>query len=115
MKIAVAADGQNLSEHIGTAQHYIVYTVEEGVIIKEEAFDNPGHVGSMNPPTFIKSLGVDYVLGGTVAQHAIDMMAEGGVEVILGVEGDAKEAAEAFIAGKIKHNEDFIRPCGGHA
>ena len=113
MKIAVAANGNVISDHFGLCENYIVFEVEDGKIISEEAHKNPGHAPGVTPPIFVASLGVDAAIGGTVAQGAIDVMKKGGVDVILGVSGDAKQAALEYAAGKLKTDEAAIKACGG--
>ena len=44
MKIAVVVEDQEtISQHFGRAQHYLVYTVEDGSIKSHELRDKPGH------------------------------------------------------------------------
>ena len=44
MKIAVITeDGQTISQHFGRAPFYLVFTVEEGVIVAKELRDKVGH------------------------------------------------------------------------
>jgi predicted Fe-Mo cluster-binding NifX family protein len=45
MKIAVVSDdGENISQHFGRAQQYVVVTVENGHIEKREVRDKLGHM-----------------------------------------------------------------------
>lgn len=112
MKIAVSANGHTISDHFGHCEDYIVFQVEDGKVIGEEVHKNPGHANGMTPPSFVASLGVDAALGGTVAQHAVDVMKNAGVDVVLGVSGDARTAAENYAAGRLTHDADSIKPCG---
>lgn len=44
MKIAaVTDDGKSISRHFGRAAYYMVFTVENGQIIRREKRDKPGH------------------------------------------------------------------------
>lgn len=44
MKIAVITeDGQTISQHFGRAPYYLVFTVEDGVIVSKEMRDKVGH------------------------------------------------------------------------
>lgn len=44
MKIAVVVEDQEtISQHFGRAQHYLVYSVEDGIIRGRELRDKPGH------------------------------------------------------------------------
>lgn len=111
MRIAVSANGREISDHFGHCREYHVFEVQDGKIINEEVHPNPGHAPGINPPTFVASLNVDVALGTTVAQHAVDIMNQAGVEVILGVSGDARQAAEDYIAGKLKNDPGAVKDC----
>lgn len=113
MKIAVSVNGNEISDHFGTCENYLVFELEDGKIINEETYKNPGHAPGITPPIFIAGLGVDAAIGGTVAQGAVNVMKAGGVDVILGVSGDPRIAAENYAAGCLKHDEAAIKPCGG--
>lgn len=44
MKIAaITDDGQTISQHFGRAQHYKVYTVEDGEVVSREVRSKAGH------------------------------------------------------------------------
>lgn len=113
MKIAVAADDRVIAGHFGLCQDYIVFNAEDGKITGEEVHKNPGHADGMTPPLFIAGLGVDAAIGGTVAPHALKVMQDAGVDVVLGASGGVKEAVEAYLAGTLKMDESAIQPCGG--
>lgn len=50
MKIAVASDdGQNISQHFGRAQYYVVVTVEDGKITNHETIDKLAHGHGISP------------------------------------------------------------------
>lgn len=113
MRIAVAVNGNVISDHFGLCEHYQVFEIEDGKIINEEMHKNPGHAGGMTPPIFVSGLNVKAAIGGTVAQGAVDVMNKGGVDVILGVSGDPTQAALNYAAGQLKTDDGAIKPCGG--
>lgn len=113
MKIAVSADERMISGHFGHCENYLVFEVENGKIINETAHKNPGHAPGITPPLFVVSLGVNAAIGGTIGQGALDIMKEAGIDVVLGVTGDAAQAAEDYLAGKLKNDNDAIKSCGG--
>lgn len=43
MKIAVAGEGKNVTEHFGHCVNFLIYDVENGKITNEESIPNPGH------------------------------------------------------------------------
>jgi len=45
MKIAFVSDnGKNVSQHFGRARYYVVVTVENGQVVKNETRDKLGHI-----------------------------------------------------------------------
>lgn len=51
MKIAFATDdGKTISSHFGRASHYLVVTIDEGIIIQHEMRDKPVHNHFANEP-----------------------------------------------------------------
>ena len=43
MRIAVASEGKNVTEHFGHCEGFLIYDAENGEILKEEMVLNPGH------------------------------------------------------------------------
>lgn len=112
MRIAVSVNNGVISDHFGHCEAYQVFEVEDGKIINEELHKNPGHADGMTPPIFVGSLNVDAALGGTVAQGAIDVMNQAGVDVVLGLSGDPRQAALDFASGKLEHDPSAVKSCG---
>ncbi len=51
MKIAVVTDdGKTISRHFGRALHYLVYEIENGVIVRQELRDKVGHHHAAGEP-----------------------------------------------------------------
>ncbi|KAF5064314.1 Dinitrogenase iron-molybdenum cofactor [anaerobic digester metagenome] len=113
MRIAVSVNDQVISDHFGLCENYMVLDVEDGKIVGEELHKNPGHAPGVTPPSFVAGLHVAAALGGTVAQGAVDVMKNAGVDVVLGASGDPRQAALDYASGKLKHDPEFIKSCGG--
>ena len=43
MKIAVAGEGKNVTEHFGHCVNFLIYDVENGKITNEEIYNDHGH------------------------------------------------------------------------
>jgi len=60
------------------------------------------------------------MISGGMGGGAVDIFNERGVEVILGAQGDAKTAVEAYLRGELKstgsvcHEHAHADECGGH-
>ena len=63
--------------------------------------------------------GAEVVIAGGMGGGAVDIFNERGVEVIVGVEGEARNAVETYLRGELKstgsicHNHEHAHECGG--
>lgn len=101
MKIAVAADCKNVTEHFGHCVNYMLYEVENNNIVKELSVENPGHKPKFLP-MFLADKGVNVIISGGMGQGAVDIFNERGVEVVTGASGDARKAVDSYIKGVLK-------------
>lgn len=107
MKIAVAADGEDVSQHFGHCQSYVVATVEDGKIVSRVTVPSPGHEpGGL--PQLMHELGVICLLVGGIGPRAVELLAGLGIEVVSGVSGDVEDALRRFLAGELEGAEN---PC----
>lgn len=72
MKIAaVTDDGTTISQHFGSALHYLVVTIENGAVAQQELRDKPGHQQFVNEPHDSESAGQGHGFGsGAGNRHA---------------------------------------------
>lgn len=106
MKIAVASEGKMVTEHFGHCEGFNIFEAENNVIVKSKFFINPGHKPGFLP-NFLNDLGVNAVISGGMGGGAIDIFNEKGIKVITGARGDAKEAAESYLQGKLKSTDSI--------
>ena len=65
-------------------------------------------------------MGVEVMIAGGMGGGAVDIFNERGVEVVLGAQGDAKSAAEAYLRGELEstgsvcHEHEHAHQCGEH-
>lgn len=107
-RIAAAAEGKNVTEHFGHCVNFVLFDAEDGKIVKEEVLPNPGHKPGFLP-NFLADRGVTVILSGGMGQGAVDIFNERGVEVVLGVSGDARGAAESYLAGELQSTGSVCR------
>ena len=108
MKIAVASDDTKVTGHFGHCKNFNIYDTEHQEIIKSESVENPGHRPGFLP-NFLNDLGVNVIIAGGMGAGAMELFQEKGIETILGAEGDAKSAVEAYLKGELVSNEDACR------
>ncbi len=117
IKIAVASENEMVTEHFGHCINFNIFEAEDGQIVKEESIPNPGHKPGFLP-NFLNDLGVRVIISGGMGGGAIDIFNEKGIEVIVGANGNAKEAAQAYLQGILKstgsvcHEHQHHDECG---
>ena len=101
MKIAVAAMGQEVARHFGHCENFIFFETENKEIKSVETVKNPGHRPGFLP-NFLADRGAEVIISGGMGGGAVDIFNERNVEVVVGAEGDARKAVEAYIRGELQ-------------
>lgn len=101
MKIAVASEGERVTEHFGHCENFNIFEVQGDRIINTESIPNPGHKPGFLP-VFLSDLGAKVIISGGMGGGAIDIFQEKNMEVVTGAVGDAKEAVEKYVRGELK-------------
>ena len=104
MKIAIAKDGNRVSEHFGHCEGYAIFDVENTVIFRQDDLANPGHEPG-RLPAFLSGHGVNLVIAGGMGPRAIELFERNGIAVILGVSGNVEYVAQDYIAGRLETGE----------
>lgn len=118
MKIAVASEGNMVTEHFGHCTNFIVFETADKAIVKGEPIPNPGHKPGFLP-NFLADLGVNVIISGGMGGGAVDIFNGRNIEVITGATGKAERAVEKYLAdelvstGSICHEHHFHDQCGG--
>lgn len=107
MRVAITYDMEtgNVFQHFGHTKYFKVYDIEDGKIIRSAIYDNGGF-GHHSLPVYLKEMGVEVIILGNRGQGAINAINNAGLKQFAGVTGNADEAAQAFLAGTLVHNED---------
>ena len=117
MRIAIASEGKDVTEHFGHCVTFLIYDVENDKIVKEESLPNPGHKPGFLP-NYLADRGVNVIISGGMGGGAVDIFNERNVEVIVGASGDAKIAVEKYLNGELKttgsicHEHQHHDECG---
>ncbi len=120
MKIAVTYDNGNVFQHFGRTEFFKVYEVENGKVISSEVIGSNG-TGHGALAGLLAGQSVDVLICGGIGGGAQAALAEAGVELCAGAEGDADRAVEAYLKGELvstgancdhHHGEDHS--CGSH-
>jgi Uncharacterized conserved protein len=100
MKIAVASNGKNICGHFGHCENFNIFKTTEGKITSLQSVPNPGHKPGFLP-NFLADIGVNVIIAGGMGGGAVEIFNERNVEVVVGADGDAKTAVEAYLRGEL--------------
>ena len=92
MKIAVTYDNGNVFQHFGRTENFKIYNVEDGKVVSSEVMNSNG-VGHEALAWLLKDNTVDVLICGGMGEGAQDALAEAGIEVCAGAEGDSPVAS----------------------
>ncbi len=101
IKIAVASENEMVTEHFGHCINFNIFEAEENKIVNSRSIPNPGHKPGFLP-NYLNDMGVNVIISGGMGGGAIDIFNEKGIEVIVGVGGSARAAAESYLKGTLK-------------
>ena len=121
MKIAVTYDNGNIFQHFGRTEQFKVYEVEDNKVVSSEVIGSNG-VGHGALAGLLADRSVDVLICGGLGGGAQAALAEAGVEVCAGAEGDADQAVEAYMKGELvstgancdHHHHEDGHSCGDH-
>ena len=121
MKIAVTYDNGNIFQHFGRTEFFKVYEVEDNKVISSEVIGSNG-VGHGALAGLLSEQSVDVLICGGIGGGAQAALAEAGVELCAGAEGDADQAVEAYLKGELvstgancdHHHHEDGHSCGDH-
>jgi len=117
--IAVASEGENVSEHFGHCSGFTLFQTEDGQIKGKEFISNPGHKPGFLP-VFLAEKGASVIISGGMGGGAVDLFNEKNIAVVTGASGDAETAVTAYLQGKLVssgsvcHEHAYEKECGNN-
>ena len=96
MKIAVTYDNGNIFQHFGKTENFKVYEVEDNQVVSSEVIGSNG-TGHGALAGLLSEQGVDVLICGGIGGGAQAALAEAGVELCSGAEGDVDAAVSLRI------------------
>ncbi len=118
-KIAVASDGKFISQHFGHCEGFKVYVEEDGRVASQTFIQNPGHKPGLLP-NLLNDEGVSVVIAGGMGAGAIEIFNDKGIDVITGATGEADQAIDLYLSGKLLSTGSVCQEhghagdCGSH-
>lgn len=113
MKIAVTYLEGNVFGHFGHSEAFKIYDIESGQVKSAEVVAAPAN-GHGALAGFLFSLGADTLICGGIGMGARVALAEAGITVYGGVEGEADEAVKAFLKGALAYDPSAACSHHGH-
>ncbi|WP_425446930.1 NifB/NifX family molybdenum-iron cluster-binding protein [Dethiothermospora halolimnae] len=119
MKIALAKEGQLVSQHFGHCEGFEVINIEDNDIKGREFIPNPGHRPGFLPK-FLSEKGIDTIISGGMGQMAQALFEENNIEVITGASGNIDDNINKFINNKLESTDEVCNKhehhdeCGEH-
>ncbi len=104
MKVAIPTVKERVDEHFGHARLFTIFTFSDvGQLVGTEVFLPPSGCGCQSTVgVSMQAKGVTTLLVGNIGQGAINKMAEHGIKVIRGCEGEILNVLERWMNGEIK-------------
>lgn len=118
-KIAVACEGEQVAQHFGHCESFMIFESDGTQITAEEKLPNPGHKPGFLP-NYLNDQGVKVIIAGGMGGGATQIFNEKGFEIITGATGDVKVAVEQYLQGNLHsagvtcHEHQHSHECGGH-
>lgn len=112
VKVAIAADGQRVSEHFGRCPSFTVIDLEEGNLRNTLILENPGHQPGVIPQ-FLHQKGVNCIVAGGMGIRARGFFDEVGIHAILGVTGKVDDVIKRLQKGTLIGGDSLCKPGAG--
>lgn len=121
MKIAATYDNGNIFQHFGRTEFFKIYDVEAGKVVSSQVVSSNGS-GHGALAGVLAGCGVDVLICGGIGGGAQNALAEAGIAVCAGAQGDADAAVEAYLKGELvdagvtcdHHHHEEGHSCGDH-
>lgn len=113
MKIAVTYKNGEIFGHFGHTEQFKVYEAEGGKVVSTQVIDTNGS-GHGALGALLSDLGVDVLICGGIGMGAQMAVAQAGIKLFGGVQGNADEAVEAFLKDALQYDPDAKCDHHGH-
>ena len=120
MKIAATYDNGNIFQHFGKTEFFKVYEVEDNKVVSSEVIGSNG-TGYGALAGLLAEQGISVLICGGIGGGAQSALAEAGIELCSGAQGDADAAVEAYLKGELvstgvncDHHHEEGHSCGSH-
>ena len=121
MRIAVTYDNGEVFQHFGRTENFKVYEVEDNKVVSSEVIGSNG-TGHGALAGLLAEKGIDVLICGGIGGGAQTALAEAGIELVAGAEGNTDEVVETYLRGEListgsnchHHDHEEGHSCGEH-
>ena len=100
MRIAVTYENGQVFQHFGHTEEFKIYEIEDGKVISTEIIGSNG-IGHSALAALLDERKIDVLICGGVGGGAQAALAERGIELCAGADGNADQAVEAYLHGEL--------------
>lgn len=100
MKIAVTYENGQIFQHFGKTETFKIYDVNDQGIVSSEVISSGG-AGHSALAGFLAEQSVQVLICGGLGEGAQSALAEAGIEIFSGAEGDPDQAVDAYLNGTL--------------
>ncbi len=108
MKIAVACEQDQVTEHFGHCESFRIYDIIDNQISKVTTLANPGHKPGFLP-NFLNDLGVNVIISGGMGGGAQDLFKELNIEIVTGASGKDSDIVAKYLEGNLKSSKTICK------
>lgn len=112
MKIAVTYENGAIFQHFGHTEQFKVYDIKDGKIVSSKIVGSNG-AGHGALAELLYNNGIEILICGGIGGGAQTALSDAGIKLYGGVSGNADDAVQAFLDGKLDYNPDV--KCNHHA
>ena len=100
MKIAGTYENGKVFQHFGKTESFKIYEVEDNQIVSSEVISSNGS-GHGALAGLLAEQGIDVLICGGIGGGAQAALADAGIELCAGAQGDTDQAVEAYLKGEL--------------
>jgi len=100
MRIAVTYENRQVFQHFGHTEKFKIYEIEDGKVISTEIIGSNGS-GHSALAALLDERKIDVLICGGIGGGAQAALAERGIELCAGADGNADQAVEAYLRGEL--------------
>ena len=121
LTLVVTYDNGNVFQHFGKTENFKVYEVEDNKVVSSEVIGSNG-TGHGALAGLLAEQGIDVLICGGIGGGARNALAEAGVQLCSGAQGNTDEVVEAYLKGELvsagttcdHHHHEEGHSCGDH-